>query len=323
MDLTTITVSYLNDYQFHAEWLHAYYATLETALKGRNINVTHFIALNDNRKKLAKENVLNVVEKYSLPSYTPVFKKVEVDESKDNIVSVHHTSALEQVLQDVSENMIFKNSDLFLIEEFDVLHKLDYFSKLKKLQLHSQNWNSFFGSLVPGSILVSDNQDHDRRSIINLPATGKIESDKGEFYMWQPRIRPHFFGFSRNLYNEFVSFEGRFVNKVSDSAQDFSRKNFDEVNYFCEAGTDFFKELIDRNNFFHLNDPNFFLHLRGLTRHCLDLKENLQRNKSAESQYKQLEERFEKVKNLLNETSSAEKSIFSFESFSEVVKEII
>lgn len=79
MNISVFTVSYLNDFSPHVEWLNVYFSSLQNELSGRDVTLNHFIALNEEDKKSARKNISQVISKYSLPFYDVHFLEVDID----------------------------------------------------------------------------------------------------------------------------------------------------------------------------------------------------------------------------------------------------
>lgn len=264
-----ISVSYLNDYEFHCEWLHPFYASLQYELSSEEVDVRHFIILNDDSKNEARKNIEEVISMYDLDFYNPVFIPVNVDPVLKKSGSAHHGAGFNEGVGVISNDYrdSVKKSHLILIEEFDLIHKDGYYSNLKDLYKLSHLYNSFFGTVDPGTLKISEERvDRGENLGLRTEKRGEIKSKDGDLYFWAPRILPHFFGFSSDLFDEFIAKESGFRDKITDYASYHSiEKTSDGVKIYNDTGSDLIKDLFKDNRFFHMDDVNFICHVKGVT----------------------------------------------------------
>lgn len=293
MVVTIFTVSYMNDNDSHSEWLHLYYSSLFQELRNKDVEVNHFILLNDGHKIKAKKNIEDVISDYEFDFYNPFFIKIDSEREWNELF--HHAFALDNGIKRVYNNStnLVKSTDLFLIEEFDIIHRKGYLKKLEEFRNFSEKMKTFIGRIDPGVLLLSDN-DVDGFDLNEYNPPGKLEGDQ-KLNIRFPRIMPHFLVFSSNLFTDFLGFEKRFKDEISFNCKEFlESKDCCSIHY--DTGSDFLNELVSDKNFFHLGEIEFIEHLKGISwvyRRLLHGEEWYERSPSS---YKsELKEKVERV----------------------------
>lgn len=224
--------------------------------------------MNDESKSEAKENIENVLSSYDLSFYDPIYINVDVEPVLKRVGAVHHAAAINNGMEIILEDYKSKlsNSELFLFEEFDVIHKRNFYSSLKQLYDFSKQFDSFFGRVRPGNVVISENHFHQRDYSLNPENTfGNIETKDGDLFLWMPRILPHFLGFHSGLIDDFFSTDCGFLSKVGNFVSYYSsEKTSSDITVYNDTGTDLFKDIFHRRNFFHMNDIPSIHHLKGV-----------------------------------------------------------
>lgn len=319
MNLRILSVSYLNDCRSHAEWLHPFYASLQHELSFRGLDVEHFIVLNDESKIKAKKNIENIFSCYDLKFYEPTFISVNVDPVLKRSGSAHHGAGLNKGLEVISNDYrkSIKDSHLVLIEEFDLVHKKGYYSNLKSLYNFSRSHNSFFGSVDPGTLKISEGEVDRGENLGSVTEKrGEIESKEGDLYFWAPRILPHFFGFHSGLFESFFSKESGFRDEVTDYASHHTIENSSgDVIMYNDTGSDLIKDLFKDDHFFHMNDIEFLCHIKGITYFYDKILSSDTPNFDKKDPFSTIENKFQFVKSKFNYLPFPDNSFFGKDQF--------
>lgn len=315
MQISTFTVSYLNDLDSHAQWLHPFYASLQNELSDENVSWNHYIALNDENKDEAKENILKVVSKYGLNFYTPHFLSFDIDPVLQKSTVSHHGKTLTNLIDSISGTDVIEKTDLFLIEEYDLIHDRNYYQEIKKLLNFSKSCDSFFGTIQPGCILISE-EKLNRLSVIGCDQLGEIRSRSGDVYYWLPRVMPHFFGFSSKLISNFYSLNAEFQSEITSHVEHISAKKDSAFRIYSDSGNDIFRDLIGNENFFHMKDPEVVNHIKGISMNYNKLSKNIGDRKYL---YQRLERKFEKIKENFSYLPFHDECIFTKDEFERMV----
>lgn len=268
LNVTVFTVSYLNDFEKHVEWFNYYYSSLEEELSGESVCFNHFIFLNEKDKNKAKRNIKKLINNYDLDFYNPVFLKVEVSEVLKKDPLTHHGEALRLGVESFVEDFDFlvKKSDLFLIEEFDVIHKRNYFKSLSDILDVSKKLDTFVGTIESGKV-GAGKEFIDDFELPKFDAPGSFEVSREEVEKISyrpPRIKPHFLAFCSNLFSDFFVLCDKFRDEFSPYVRYFFESN-DEISFSNDTGMDLLNVLVENNNFLHLKEVKPIFHIKGIT----------------------------------------------------------
>lgn len=261
MNLGALSVSYLNDCKSHSEWIHPFYSSLSERIKGSDLDVTHFVVLNDDDKEEAIDNIKNVASSYSFDSLQQVFVDPEVEYVADP--DIHHARGISQGIRKMytEYSSLTEKLDYIVIEEFDTVHNKNYRKLISDFYTVSKRFECFFGIIGTGKYRMNyDFYGH--------------EEDYIGVYDQPPRIAPLFLGFNSNMKDDaldlFEYFESSFIKLVSEKSDFISKemkKKTSTFPFFVDelCGCDLFYEMISKFNFFHLEDDRPLSHISGIT----------------------------------------------------------
>lgn len=315
MDLSLITVSYFNDVNAHVEWLHPFYSSLAHEFSSSGASINHFIILNDECEVKAKRNIENVFSSYDLDFYSPFFIPVGNNPGLNEAGSVHHGNGFNRGLEKISDDYesLIVDSDLVVIEEFDVIHRRNCYLNLKNLCEFSKSFESFFGEVSPGSLKITNETVYHESEGLTTGA-GDIDSEDGDLYLWVPRILPHFFGFHSSLFKSFLSKKSGFRDEVTDYASYLTIKDdSDNITFYNDTGSDLFKELLKEECFFHIKRSEIICHIKAITSFYDTILNSDRFDSAKRKRISAIENKFRFVKKKFDYLNFPEDSIFNRE----------
>lgn len=243
MKIVSVTVSFMNDFDEHAEWLDVLFGSLKNNEDHFEV-FDHLIVLNDYNQDVAEKNIKSIIDSYDIEGYSCKFLKNPKNSGKFGLS--HHAHGIEKALKYLRAPLYNSDYDGLLILEQDMFLRDNFFDYLSDLDGISRIHQSIIG-------LVGD--------------MGGVEHRSGRFKISLPRLKPHFLYAADNVWHSILDNSDGFMR---EPILEWRQKTISDNFILSEdTGTTLYKRLVNYQNIFSIshydNKQEFYRHLFSIS----------------------------------------------------------